>query len=559
MVSVKLSIIIVFIAFILTASCSNSKQNALDVNFSFAVCPSIQNIQATPFQDESGKISLNISCGTSYLQLTENIALIIYGDGNISIAPIEGGRINVSQEEYLIKTISLLHKQNGEISSKYTGIPGRTQDLVSFPEKTTIADITLVSGIGQNALIYEIFNTALGSIFKGETKGIVKNNIILLSSYLSTKNLSNIPFLIFDEIRFYTLNNYKISDVILNFPENITTPNGMTEVILSPPSSIRDIDFITPPLLPIIPDINLSSIQKLSERKTSYQLEITQNQILIPIFLANVDNQFKINFIGKSGDNIYFGKLENITQTTSFMDILPPSEDDIETTINFVFPEGLTEEVFFELYPKNQAGSYLLYKEKVSKERRNLKIRIPKNLISDSYYVKTYMEKKQKLNENTEISETFERYEISEKPFVYHKLIYLNSENFSFDAEISGDKIFLFLLMPQNLPIDDLSINPQSECLIEDLKGKYISRDCISSYVEIYGTDDANKYQVFWKIYNLDKRNKSVLPNLFDNKEVLFEAIGSVPKIKIREISFKYIAFSGNTIISYTKSFRYVQ
>lgn len=541
-------------------ACNRVKQNELDTNFSFAVCPSTTNIQVTPFLDQSGKTSVNISCQTSSLQLSQNVGLIIYSDGNISIAPIESGRIKISDEEYLIKTISLLH-QGGEVKSIYKGTPGQTQDLVSFPEKTTIADITLASSIKQDNLLYQIFDLSLSSLLgETETKGIERKNIIFFSSHFSVKNLSNIPFLIFDGLQLYSLRNYKISDVILNFPENITLPNGTTSIIISPTNSISDIDFITPPFLPItiIPDINFSSIQILSESKSAYQFEITQNQISIPIFLTSIDNQRKINIIGESGNNLYFGKLENLTQTTAFMEVFPPSESDVETTINFVFPESLTEEVSFELYPKNRAGSFLMYKDKISKEgKRNLKIRIPKDLISDLYYVKTYTEKKQKMSDNIETYERFERYEISEKPSVYYVLFYPQSENFSFEVEISESKILLSLLAPQKFPIDNLSVNPQPECVLEDLKGKYISRDCISSYVEIYGTDDEGKYQSVWKIYNLETRKNASLPNLFENKELLFELLEAVPKIKIREISFKYIVFAGNTILSYTKGFRY--
>lgn len=545
-----------FFSFFLFVACGRDGSKELEVNFSFAVCPSTQIMQATPFQDSSGKVSVNISCSSSYFQIAQNLALIIYSDGNISIAPIRQGGINILEEQYLIQTISLIHK-DGNISAVYKGTPGKTQDIVSFAEKTTVADISLVSGINKRNLVYDFFEGAISSPLSSLDLqgGISRKNIVFISSYLQTKNLSNVPFLIFDEFQIYFLNNYKLSDVLLNFPEDITLPDGITSVVVSLSSSIGETELSLPLLFPLISDINFQSIPKISERKFLYQFNITQNQLRIPLYLVNANNDLKVDVVGLSGEKLYFGKLENLTQTSTFMEIFPQNLSDIESKINFLFPDYLTQETNFELYGQKEGSTFLLVSRKISKEKNRLDITIPFSLISDIYYTKIRTEKSQ-TKDNIEIREVFERYDISQNPFVSYRIAYPRSEDFVFEASVAGDNILLSLIIPR-LRVDELFATPIQDCSVSDLFGTYLSRDCISAYVEILGSDSSGENIALWRIYNLDLKRNAKLPNLVENKQIIFDALGSAPEIKIKEISLRYTAFFGNTIIGYTKTFRY--
>lgn len=537
------------------ANCKRTPENNLDVNFSFAICLSSKLMQITPFVDESGRQTANVQCSSSYISLP-GLAILMYTNGTISVAPMENEKIDFRKEKRIVHTISLLHK--GEDSLAYEKGSDTAQDLVLFSEKTTVADITLIAGITQDNLIYKIFDELISSLLPEGVDGKFSGkNIIFISSYLSTKNLSNVPFILFDEVSEYIKNNYKISDVTINFPESVTPSDTPSSVTLYPGDIFREIAFVIPVLTPVFPDINFRSIlATVSERKTSYSFELTKSQVFIPIYLANLNENIGVDLIAFYGDKTLFGKIESIKQPTAFMDVLPPSPSDVETTVNFIFPEEVTEEVTFELYTYKRLTSMLIWKDKISRYKNKIKMRIHSPFISDSYYTKLYVDRKTIRNE-TEVHERFERYEVSEGPYVHYDVSFVGGDRFVFEAEVREQKISLLWRIPFRLKIDGLNVTPLQNCRVVDPTGVYLTRDCISAYIEIVGSDPRGDYISLWRIYNLDRKNKVVLPNIVENKELIFDAIEAAPEMKLKYISLVYVALFENTIMTYIKTFRY--
>lgn len=537
----------------LTLGCKATTDDGTYVNFSFSVCPSVLVMNVTPIFEEDGRISANINCTSSQLLLQKDLALVFHTDGNISLAPVEKDIVNIKREEHILQTVSIMHKDGGIVL--YRGKPGSLRDMVIFEERVTVADVSLVAWVPHNNFLYEFFETAFDSILENPRGVIEKKSTIFISSFLSTRTLSNIPFLIFDEVSILSQINYKLSDLTISIPADVLSALQQEErkVKVHPGFSLGDLELLSP-IFVFLPDISAHSIKKIAGRENSYLVDLNEGQAIIPVYLTNLNKKSEIDIFATVRDHILFGKMENVTQTSVFMNVLPPTEDDVESFLNFSFADHVSE-IWFSVYSRKGGVNLHVLSGTTSRGSRRQKIRIPKILLADEYLMRMYLERTE-VRDMVKIVERFERYEVSREPFVQYDAVFFRPDDFLFEASVE-ENILLSWKIPFMIRADDLYALPPQRCLRVIAGGNFLTRDCISAYIEIFGRDERNNYVVLWRIYNLDRKDRIKFPNILTNKDLLFEIIGAVPNIKIEEISLMYTAFFEGTIVKYSKSFRY--
>jgi hypothetical protein len=530
----------------LIAGCSQQKENQLQVNFSVLICPTLQTLSIGRLTDGSAIIQ----CSTKAAQLSQNYAIIFWTDGEISLAPIEKGGINLDQKESLISTKSFI-TENDKILAEYKS---QGKENIVFNHNVISTDFTISTFIpkkdkGINAFLFQpLFKEALKSVGISDENLEFPKDIVLISTYLNTKNLSYVIFPVFEETFIGFQESVKVKDIILNFPDSIS----YAKVYL--PISNPTISFLAPIAPTILPDLNLSELLNIIPKKEYYEVN-PQRGDKIPIFLSQIRENIPI--IAKSEDGrIFKGNINQKLDSPVDMVVLPPKDGDLGSRINFVFPKESTQKNFnLELFSGKQSGLILIWEGQTSATNYSLPISIPKDLISDLdlYYLKTYYEETKEDN-NFFISEKIENYIPSSSPYIYYNLKTLSKENFILQIRELGSKIDISWKIPDEIPIDNLPLN-QGEvfpnCLTTKGLALFITKKCFTPSIQIVAEDDSGGFMAIWKINGLYEKNKATLPNFIKAENIQNITEEVMPELKIKKIILSFTLYTGAKLFTY--------
>ncbi len=529
-----------------TAGCSQQKENQLQVNFSVLVCPTVQTLSIANLTD--GRTI--IQCSTNIAQISQNEAIIFWTDGEISLAPIEGGRINLDRKEPLIPTKSFI-TENDKILAEYKS---QGKESIVFKQNFTSADFTISTfipkkGKGINAFLFQpLFKEVLKLAGITDVDLESPKDIVLISTYLNTKNLSYIIFPIFEEAFIVFQEAVRVKDITLNFPDIVSY--AKVYLTISNPT----ISFLAPIVPTILPDLNFSEILNIIPKKDYYEIN-PQRGDKIPIFLSQIGEN--ISIIAKSEDGrIFKGNINQKLESPVDMVILPPKDGDLDSKINFAFPKENTQKNFnLQLFSVKQNGLILIWEGQASATNYSLPIYIPKDLISDLnlYYLKTYHEETREDN-NFFISEKIENYILSPSPYIYYNLKTLSKENFILQIRELGEKIDISWKIPEEIPIDNLSLS-QSEvfpnCLTAKGLALFITKKCFTPSIQIVAEDDSGNLMSIWKINGLYEKNRAILPNFIKAENIQNITEEPTPELKIKKIILSFTLYTGTKLFTY--------
>jgi len=540
----SIAIIISNISFFLI-SCGQKKEDQLQVNFSVLVCPTLQILSAGRLQG-GGVI---IQCSTDVAQITQDQAIIFWTDGEISLAPIENRRVNIDEKRSLLSTKSFI-TENEEILGKYES---KGAEKIVFNRNVISTDFTISSFIpkdrGINRFIFKpLFQEALRSSGIAGVELEFPKDIVLISTYLNTKNLSYIIFPIFEETFLGFQEAVKVKEIALNFPDNIS----YAKVYL--PISNPTLIFLAPIAPTILPDLNLSELLHIIPKKEYYEIN-PQMGDKVPIFLSQLRENIPI--IARSEDGrIFKGNISRKLDSPVDMAILPPREGDLESKINFIFPKENTQKSFnLQIFSGSLNGLILIWEGQASITNYSLPISIPKDLISDLdfYYLKAQYEET-KEDDNFLISEKVENYIPSSSPYISYNLKTLRKESFVLQIREIGSKIDISWRIPAEIPVDDLPLSQGEvfpECLTAKGLALFITKKCFTPSIQIVAEDDSGNFVAIWKITGLYEKNRAILPN-FISKENIYDITGEIaPELKIKKIVLNFSLFTGSKLFVY--------
>jgi hypothetical protein len=538
------AIIISNISFFLI-SCGQKKENQLQVNFSVLVCPTLQTLSAGRLQG-GGVI---IQCSTDAAQITQDQAIIFWTDGEISLAPIENGGVNPNKKQPIISTKSFI-TENGEILGKYES---KGVEKIVFNRNVISTDFTISSFIqkdrGINRFIFKpLFQEAVRSAGIAGVELEFPKDIVLISTYLNTKNLSYIIFPIFEETFLGFQEAVKVKEIALNFPDNIS----YAKVYL--PISNPTLSFLASIAPTILPDLNLSELLHIIPQKEYYEIN-PQMGDKVPIFLSQIRENIPI--IARSGDGrIFKGNINQKLDSPVDMAILPPRDGDLESKINFIFPKENTQKSFnLQIFSGTLNGLILIWEGQASITNYSLPISILKDLISDLdfYYLKAQYEET-KEDDNFLISEKVENYIPSSSPYISYNLKTLRKESFVLQIREISSKIDISWRIPSEIPVDDLPLSQGEvfpECLTAKGLALFITKKCFTPSIQIVAEDDSGNFVAIWKITGLYEKNRAILPN-FISKENIYDITGEVaPELKIKKIVLNFSVFTGSKLFVY--------
>ena len=540
----SIAIIISNISFFLI-SCGQKKEDQLQVNFSVLVCPTLQTLSAGRLQG-GGVI---IQCSTRTAQITQDQAIIFWTDGEISLAPIENGGVNPNKKQPIISTKSFI-TENDEILGKYES---KGAEKIVFNRNVTTADFTISSFIpkdrGINRFIFKpLFQEALRLSGISGVELEFPKDIVLISTYLNTKNLSYIIFPIFEQTFIGFQEAVKVKEITLNFPDNIS----YARVYL--PISNPTLIFLVPLLPTILPALNLSELLHIIPQKEYYEINPEKGD-KVPIFLSQLRENILI--IARSEDGrVFKGNINKRLDSPVDMVILPPREGDLESKINFIFPKENTQKIFnLQIFSGSLNGFILIWEGQASITNYSLPISIPKDLISDLdfYYLKAQYEET-KEDDKFLISEKVENYIPSSSPYISYSLKTLRKESFVLQIREIGSKIDISWRIPSEIPVDDLSLSQGEvfpECLTAKGLALFITKKCFTPSIQIVAEDDSGNFVAIWKITGLYEKNRAILPN-FISKENIYDITGEIaPELKIKKIVLNFSLFTGSKLFVY--------
>ncbi|GBD02960.1 hypothetical protein HRbin19_00230 [bacterium HR19] len=546
----KLTIMLFSLA--LFTYCGQKTEKKVELNFSGGICVSLSSISISTVESEGGRKFI-ISCGTTAGQISQNAVIAFFSDGEISIIPIENNSLNINKKVVLISSKIFLSKE-GVVLSTYSS---QGNDLFIFKNQNfQKADISISTFIKNDSNIMKLFSEIFSSQIGVPESSLQSKDVVIISTYLDTNNLSYFIFPIFEETLFLFQKNFKVRDIKLVFP------SGLSGDSIISVSSQPEITLFQPILFPVASEYNLSEISYLSQDRYYYEKNLTESPISIPIFLSQASEKTFLFSVSKESGYFFKGEINPSNQNTVEMVPLPPKEGDLNTTINFDLQEENTKDIFdVEIFSELSGSLFnLIQKSKVDYLNPHIKLYAPKDILYSSQYIVKIQTERKEEDDKFVKRERLIKYEVSESPFVRYSLKNFKYENFVFGIkEIGEDKISLFWRVPEKLDVAELGLSQLevsslsfANCITEQGNQTFIKKECFTPQIHILAEGE-NGTQIVWRVFNLYQRSEAQIPNLLSPQR-FYEITGSAPKIKIKSIKLHFALYTGTKLFIYERS-----